>query len=145
MTTDPTPLVPDPMEFTSPDRERERTLFRIDGEDFYALKPKGGQMLRLGIEAAAIQQRTGGTGDVDLSDALIIDGFMDTCFEPETTDRLRERLEDPDDNFDIDTLMEVMQALERAWGRRPTGRSGGSSQRRPRSGRTSTARARSKA
>lgn len=144
MTTQPAddnvePLLAPGMDFTSAPREVTRTLFRIDGEDFYAVKPKAGVLMGLMLDGQAAE------GGDEMAQVRIIEAFIDTTLEPDSGDRIRARLEDPDDDFDVDTLAEVITALQGAWGRRPTTPSRRSSRSPRRTGRTSTGARRSPA
>jgi hypothetical protein len=71
-----------------------------------------------------------------------IDLFVDMVLDGESADYLRDRFEDPADEWDYDVLTPVVKALTAQWFGRPTGRSPGSSRRPNRSGRRSTARRR---
>lgn len=122
------------LSFTTPQRELGIvTPFVLDGETLSAVEPKASQLLAI----------TRGLSDDDmLAEVGIIDAFMDLCLTEETATRLRERMDDPQDPFDLDTLTNIIQALQGAWSKRPTGPSGPSSQQPRRTGKASTARAR---
>lgn len=122
-----------PIILTTPERARVLTTVDLDGETLHAVKPKGGQMLAM---ARAIE----GLPD-DLAEMKLIDSFLELCMDEPSRDRLRERLDDPEDDFDLDTLTELMDRLKEAWADRPTGPSRSSSPPRKRTGRASTARA----
>jgi hypothetical protein len=108
---------------------RIRTPFKIDGELMWATKPKGGVLMAMARDYNAHP-------DDELGEVKMIEAFLDICMEPEAADRIRERLSDPDDAFDVDTLVPLVQALQTAWsGRQHTGKPSTSSPRRRRTGR----------
>jgi hypothetical protein len=125
------------LDFTSPETvPHVKTPFKIDGELMWAVRPKGGQMMAIARDYQAA------AGD-ELAELRMIEEFLDLCLEPEAADRIRERLSDAEDPFDVDTLVPLIEALQTAWsGRQHTGRPSSSSPRRRRTGRTSTARRR---
>jgi hypothetical protein len=130
---------PEPLRFAG-EEERDKTgdhrAFIIEdpetGEDLTpilnAYRPKQWMLLKIG-EAQGQEQ---------------IDLFMDEVMDPESADYLRDRFDDPDDDFDVDALAPTIQGLIGLWYGRPTGRSGGSQRQRgnARSGRRSTVRRR---
>lgn len=129
-----------PLQFTSPARDHEsnRTPFQLDDELLYAIKPKTASLVKL-------MKSVNTENEDDPRNVDALDEFIDLCMEPASAKIIRDRMDDPDDGFDLDTLVEIMEALQAAWTDRPTGPSSGSSGRRatPRSGRRSTANARS--
>lgn len=124
------------LSFTSPDATpRELTPIDLDGEMLYAVIPKGGMMLELAIRAAS-------AGD-DLAQAQLVDDFLTLVMEEESAARIRERLTDPDDPFDVEpTLVEMINGLQALWGKGRSTKSRPSSARRRRTGPRSTATAR---
>jgi hypothetical protein len=121
--------------FTSPgERQITRTLFRLDDVDCYAIQPKAGVLMRMMLDLEEVND--------DYRDVRAIDDFFTVVLDPDTADHLRGRLEDPEDGFDLDMVMEIMQALQATWGKGRGGRSTRSSQPRRRTGRSSTARRR---
>jgi hypothetical protein len=117
-------------------RKRELTPFEVDGEVFYAVKPKGGMMLNLAVRANMV-------GD-EMAQAQLVDDFLTMIMDSESgsEDRLRERLDDPDDNFDVDHLTIIINGLQAVWGKGQSTKSPRSSARRRRTGPRSTATAR---
>lgn len=128
-----------PLDFHSPARVLEETPFMLDDEPMVAIKPKGGQLLSLAKDIRLM-------ADTDpLAQTEIIDRFMAMCMTPDSSRRITERLEDPDDDFDVDTLTVIIQRLQEVWTDRPTTPSPGSSRRRGTTGRGSTGRVPSRA
>src|SRR5262245_6358476 len=96
------PRIPAALHITTPaDYTRERTPFQVDDELLWAIRPKGGQLLGL--------IRTASESMTDFEEARVIDQFIEMAMEPDTAARLRERLDDPDDGFDIEHLTSLMQ------------------------------------
>lgn len=124
---------------SAPSEAGTLTPFKVDDEMFMARRPKGGQLL------AMTRGVTNMDALDDLGQAHLIDDFLDICMEADTADRLRERMEDPEDNFDVDDLAAIVQALQAVWGKGRPGRSGTSSRQPRRTGRSSTGRARKRA
>lgn len=120
---------------TSDDRPVE--TFELDGTTLSARKPK--TFAYLGLIAA-----NDGEGAAAAQGALT---FMEESLIPESREHLLKRLKDPDDDFDIDDLVEILNWVVDVFteDERPTGRSSGSSGPRKRTGSPSTARSRSKA
>jgi hypothetical protein len=123
------------MQFTTPEQIRETVVFVLDGEELHAIRPKGGVMLQLAIKAK-------GAND-EFEQAIIVDGFLEDVMEPDTAERLRERLYDPNDAFDLDTMGEIINALQARWGKDQRTKSQRSPARRRRTGTRSTAPVRS--
>lgn len=129
-----------PMTFTSPERDLDkvRTPFNLDGEILFAIQPKAAILLNLAKQVNVENEE-------DPANIRALDEFVDICMEEATAVRLRERMADPEDGFDLDTLVQIMQALQGVWADRPTGRPNDSSGRQPtrRPGARSTGNARS--
>lgn len=122
------------LSFTTPVKELHAlTPFEQDGELLHAVEPKGAQLMALLRDV----DRTDQFGQIEL-----IDSFMDLCLTEESATRLRERMDDPDDPFDVPELSNIIKALREVWGERPTGPSTPSSPSRRRTGTASTARSR---
>lgn len=113
------------------------TPFKVDGELYYAKRPKGGQLMAL---ARGMQDADNMT---EIEQVQILDSFLDLCLDADTAAALRDRMEDPEDNFDVDDLIPLIDALQAVWGKGPAARPRSSSSRRRTTGRASTARARS--
>lgn len=128
----------EPLAFTSPSRaEAPRTPFELDGERLIAIKPKLATLIYLIREM-------GGENNAD--DMALVEGFLEQAMEPDSAKRIRERLADPEDGFDVDVLNQILNALQEVWySDRPTGQANGSSSRRStrRRGAGSTANVRS--
>lgn len=77
--------------------------------------------------------------------AGVINTFLDNVLDQPSRDYVRSRLLDPDDLWDVDMLVPVIQACKARWyGGRPTGRATGSSGSPGNRGRRSTGRVRSR-
>jgi hypothetical protein len=123
-----------PLEFHSPAAAERPTFdFVLDGRTCTAIIPKSAAVIRMARDAQ--------TDDV-LAQVAIIDDFLDTFMVPDTADYLHDRLDDDDDPFDIDTMGQIIQALQEQWGRRPPTKRAASSGSRSRTGKSSTARSR---
>ncbi len=126
------------LSFSSPKREKERTSILLDGEQLWARRPKAAKLIEI-MRMVNMEDST------DPSNVDALDEFLDQVMEPDTAARLRERMDDADDDFDIDTLVVIMEGLQETWSARPTG-SGSASPAPParkRSARRSTASVRS--
>ena len=130
---------PEPLRFSGEearDTTGDQRAFIIEdpetGEDLtpvlYAYRPKQWMLLKIG-DAEGQEQ---------------IDLFLEEVMDEESATYLRDRFEDPDDDFDVDALAPTIEGLIGLWYGRPTGRQRGSAGRRgnPRSGRRSTVRRR---
>jgi hypothetical protein len=122
------------LSFTTPARELGKTTpFDLDGETLYAVQPKVAALM------AMVQ-------DIDTDDlsgqAAIIDDFIDVCMTEETAQRLHERLNDPQDPFDLDTLGKIISGLQGVWTQRPPTSRPASSRQAGRTGPESTVRSR---
>lgn len=70
-----------------------------------------------------------------------VDAFLAECFDAKDAAYIQGRLDDRADSFDVDDLEPILEKLtELVVPNRPTGRPGGSAQRRQRSGTSSTVR-----
>lgn len=117
------------LDFTTPEpAPRVHTIVRLDGEELVAVEPKGGQLMAL-----QMAELTG------VPEAKIINDFLDLCMEPASAARIKARLIDSDDPFDMDTLGRIIAGLQEAWTNRPPTKPAASSKQRRSTGRTSTA------
>lgn len=105
--------------------------FKVDGDVFVAYPPSPGQMALL--VAAQADSR-----DVTTSMAAIID-FLDGLFDEEGRAMYRRRLMDRDDDFDFDTVNDIVEGLIEEWSGRPTKPSSASQRPRKTAGARSTA------
>lgn len=117
--------------------ERPTESFELDGATLTARKPKTYAYLGL-VDANE------GDGTAAAQGAL---AFMNDSLVAESREHLAKRLKDPDDDFDVEQLVEILNWIVDVFTEeeRPTGRSSGSSGPRKRTGSPSTARSRSKA
>lgn len=114
----------------------EPITFTVDDDEWTANVPTAGEMALL----FAAQSDSRDTGDAV---AATID-FVYNILTPEDRRRYRERLLDPDDTFDFDTVSDILTGLMEEWGDRPTQSSGGSTPTRGSTGKRSTAKRRTK-
>jgi hypothetical protein len=93
----------------------ERTIaIEVDGREYLVRKPKDALMARLGV---ATQRRTNPLLKVQLA----IDFLADALLEPGRS-ALIARLEDENDDFDVDHALEILEAIAEQW--KPEGRRG---------------------
>lgn len=127
---------------TSRDKTNDHVRFYLgdEGEDptiYQARRPKMAVLLTM---ANALMD----DGD-PIKQAAAFDGLMAKILEPESEAALRARLEDPDDDLDLDSpnIETMFRTLVGLWYGRPTGKPAGSPRSPSRTGRRSTARRRS--
>lgn len=102
-----------------------------------ARRPKAAVLMRL----ASVDPHT-----KDLSTMVrVIDTFLDHVLDKESREYVRGRFDDPDDDWDVDLLVPVINACKARWYGRPTGRATGSSGSPNSRGKRSTARSSSRA
>jgi hypothetical protein len=126
-----------------PRRERTYKEYSLDGHPVRAAEPKNAVLVR-------IEMGLGSTDPQRIIEA--VEEFIDSAFDEPSADHITARLEDEDDlDFDYDSVAALYQKLSTVWGstqttgtsgRRPTGRTGGSSRRSPRTTRGSKAKSR---
>jgi hypothetical protein len=121
---------------TEPEAEEDRVIvdFALDGATLQAMRPKTVAFISL---AETQDDETGWRQMQAVRD------FMDECLLPDSRELIADRLEDPDDRFDVTDLVPIVNWLMGEFTTRPTGRPSGSSARPKRTGRPSTARSRS--
>lgn len=121
---------------TEPEKEDERVIveFEVDGATLQAMRPKTVAFINL---AETQDDETG------WRQMQAVREFMDECLLPDSRELIADRLEDPDDPFDISNMVPIVNWLMGEFTTRPTGRSSGSSARPKRTGQRSTARSRS--
>jgi hypothetical protein len=72
-----------------------------------------------------------------------VDTILDRVFDEDSAQHLRDRMDDDDDDFDIEDVGKIVQRLQEVWAPgRPTGSSRGSARRSGNPSRRSTARSR---
>ena len=118
--------------FETKAKPRPTTVFTLDGKALSATKPKDAFTVKLGGLATGTPQQ-----QIEANDLL-----LDRVFDEKSAKHLRKRLDDDDDDFDMDDMGNIVKWLLEGWSDRPTGRSGGSPKGSKRTGRRSTARAR---
>jgi hypothetical protein len=92
--------------------DAEPIEFDIDGEPFIAYPPTGGQ-LALVMASAGKHSKT-----VDRVVATI--DFLDSLLDEEGQERIRERLMDRNDPFDLEQVEDILDYLVKEWSARPT-------------------------
>lgn len=97
-------------QFTTSSKARPLVEFTIDDDTFHFTAPKTSHLL-LGL----VESDGGGVGNVK---ALL--DWVGAGLPVEENDRLVERMKDPDDAFDVDTLTEVATFLVAEATARPT-------------------------
>ena len=103
--------VPGDLVFTTKaktEEERPTTTFQLDSEQLVAHRPKDSVALwirKILVNEDDIEAVVGG-----------YEKFLHYLFPPETRDRLFARLEDVDDEFDLNDLNAVITGLFEAWG-----------------------------
>lgn len=109
--------------------------FELDGEKLSARRPKTAAFL-------ALADTQDSQNPIDQVRAVKV--FMDECLVPDSRDHIQDRLDDPDDEFDLDDIVPIINWLieELSTTSRPTGRPTASSGRPKRTGSRSTARSR---
>ena len=120
---------------------RHTATFTMDGTLLTAQAPKSMAMLDLADLA-----------DLDMNDPAnmpavlrAVQSFLNDCLDSPSRAHIQARLYDPDDDFDVDSLVPVLHWMTEEFTakQRPTTPSSGSSVTRGRTGRASTARSRS--
>ncbi|MBA9005916.1 hypothetical protein [Thermomonospora cellulosilytica] len=108
------PPVPEELVFTTSAKDRpaadegDRELpFEIDGERYVAHRPADSSfalVMSAGARTMSAPNRM-----------AAITRFLDSTLSPESRDRLLDRLEDPDDPFELEDLTRVLVALVKRW------------------------------
>ena len=126
------------LQFAGADEDRDRSNdhvpFQLAGDDtiYEARRPKIAVLLRC-VKALGDDQD-------ELAQVAAFDDLLDRILEPESAAALRERLEDDDDDLDLDSpgIANMFQTLVGLWYGRPTGRRPASRRSPSRTGRRST-------
>lgn len=128
------------LQFEAPKTEVNRsklTPFRV-GDDptiLVARLPKSAVLINM-VKAA---------DDPDpLKQAMVVEDFMDGALLPDSAAYLRRRFTDPDDDWDYDVLIPIINQLKERWGLGPTGSRTGSAKPPARRGGRSTGSSRSR-
>jgi len=115
---------------TEPSTDRLETVeFHLDGIRLFARKPKSVSFIGL-------------TDTMEMDGVDAIKGtlrFMDEALLPESRDHIQARLDDPDDDFDVDNVVPILNWVIEEFTNRPTGRPSPPPQPRRRTGSRSTA------
>lgn len=106
------PPVPEELVFTTRAKERPKTggeplRFEVDGETCTAYLPAEDSFALLAAAAA----RSMPTAER----IATVMRFLDVALDEASAVRLRDRLEDPDDDFDLSDLFDIMVALIKQW------------------------------
>lgn len=116
-----------------PEERRESVSFSLDGVTLTAIRPKTYTM---------VEMVNAGEGDTITQVKAIVE-FMNETLDVRSRQVIQDRLKDPEDAFDLEHLAPIAQFLMERFGKRPTSRSKASAVRPEKTGRPSTARARS--
>jgi hypothetical protein len=117
--------------------DREKVVeFDLDGTLLTARRPKTATFLALA------EFSDGGNGWDQMH---AVRTFMEESLEPESRTHVQDRLADPDDEFDLEDIVPIVNWMVTEFSTRPTSRPSGSPPPRKRTGKASTARSRSKA
>lgn len=124
---------------TDRDTTNDHVPFQLgeDPEVYHAKRPKMAVLLQV---ATALDDDTN-----PFAQATAFNDLIDKVLEPASADAIRARLEDEDDDLDLDSpgIENMFQTLVGLWYGTPTGKRPASRGSRPRTGRRSTVRARS--
>lgn len=131
-----TPLLDlDTTDRAKPKQARDWQPVKVDGELLHVRRPKGAFFIALANRMAS---------GSELEQAAAMDDVLGKVFDEESAKHLRARLDDEEDEFDVDDVGMILTRLRELWSRgRPTGSASGSRPPRRRSGGPSTARSRS--
>lgn len=137
-------IVEDDEDATDEEAEDGRFPFTLGRKDepvegarvLYARRPKTSILMQFG----QVDPKT--TDFVEIT--RVINLFLDSVLEKPSREYVRGRLNDPDDTWDVDILIPVINRLKATWYGRPTGRATGSSGSPNSRGNRSTGRSRSR-
>lgn len=123
------------LDFQTPDRHDERAwqTMTLDGVPLQVRKPKGAFFVQLATKM----------GGSELAQAAAVDEVLDKVFDDESREHVRARLDDDEDDFDVEEFGAILQRLRSVWGKGRGGSASGSKSQPRKSGRRSTARSRS--
>jgi hypothetical protein len=121
------------------DKTNDHVPFQLGDDEtvYHGRRPKMAILLKV---AAALDDDSN-----PMAQAMAFDRLIEKVLEPDSAAALRERLEDEDDDLDLDSpgIQSMFQTLMGLWYGGPTGKRPASRGSRPRTGRRSTVRARS--
>lgn len=124
---------------TDRDKTNDHVAFQLADDEtvYHARRPKMAVLLRV--------VRVLGDDTDEMAQAAAFDDLLERVLEPESAEALRNRLEDDDDDLDLDSpgIANMFQTLVGLWYGRPTGRQPASRRSPSRTGKRSTGRARS--
>lgn len=123
----------DELEFTTKPKARDVRTFTIDGHPVTATKPKDAFIKTMGLMEG---------GGSDLAKLEAIDLWLERVFDTASAAHLKARLDDADDDFDLEDMGQVNAKLLEVWADRPTTRPSASRGRQRSTGKPSTARSR---
>jgi hypothetical protein len=107
-------------DFTTKQRERQSTEFTLDGETFTFTPPKRAALIMSAIVTVGLDKPSS-DGD-SVRDLL---NWLGEGLGDEQADRVLGRLQDPNDDFDLDQVNEIARYLLGQSGNRPTRRRSG--------------------
>lgn len=99
-------------EFVTAKRKAKAITFSIDGEDYSFTPPKNAEMVLPVLEA---------TGDQDIAAIKAQLDWLGHGLAEGESERLTARLKDPDDDFDVNNLSDILQYVLKQVAGRPTG------------------------
>jgi len=100
--------------FTTAARNRETITFDLDGEEYHFSAPKTAKVTMAALKAGEDESKVGGVG-------LAIVDWLSEGLPDEEAERLKLRLENPDDDFDFPGMIAVANGLLAEVAGRPFG------------------------
>lgn len=105
--------MPETLDYTTPKRKPKVIEFTLDGEDYHFTPPKDAEMVMPVLEA---------TGDEAIAATRAAFDWLGKGLAEGEEERLRERLKDPNDDFDVPDLENTLRWVQKqVTGGRPTG------------------------
>ena len=109
--------MPEPIQIAVKPRPTRTLEFRVGEETYVFAVPKS-----YGLVAAVRAAQAGASGDGQAEVAMFdrIEGWLFNAMVPEQAERLKARLEDPEDDLDTPHILEIFQELVKAASDRPS-------------------------
>jgi hypothetical protein len=104
-------------EFTTKERERQKIEFVLDGETFVFTPPKRAELIMSVVTSVGVDKAA--TEADSVKDLL---NWIGEGLEEHQSLRLLERLQDPNDDFDLENINEIARYLLGQSSNRPTRR-----------------------
>jgi hypothetical protein len=108
-------------EFTTKERERKVVEFILDGETFVFTAPKRAELIMSVVSNVGLDAKSNDSDSV--RDLL---NWLGDGLSEEQSNKLLDRLKDPDDDFDLEQVNEIARYLLGQASNRPTRRRSGS-------------------